>query len=71
MKPVVNISIQFGTLYYKFEIVVTEGSDEFWEELTANGKSGCDEVKAQIEEALVEQYIDITIELVEYKNDSR
>lgn len=38
---------------YKFEVVVTEGSNEFWKEVTANGKSGCDEVMAEIVESLV------------------
>ena len=30
---------------YTFEIVVTEGNDEFWEEATAEGKTGCDDAQ--------------------------
>ena len=27
---------------YTFELIVNEQSDEFWEEITQDGKSGCD-----------------------------
>ena len=36
---------------YEFKLVVHEGSDEFWEALA--DKTGCDEVKDEIEQALV------------------
>jgi len=29
---------------YTIEIVIEQGSDEWWEEITADGKTGCDEV---------------------------
>ena len=35
---------------YTFEIVIEEGSDEWWEEITAENKSGCDEVLAELNE---------------------
>jgi hypothetical protein len=35
---------------YKFELTIFEGNDEFWEDL--EGRSGCDEVQALVEEAL-------------------
>lgn len=37
---------------YTFEIVITEGHDEFWEELEEKGETGCDDVKSLISCAL-------------------
>ena len=36
--------------HYKFEVVIDEGSDEFWEAIA--DKSGCDEVHELIADAL-------------------
>ena len=36
--------------YYTFTLTVQEGSDEFWESLV--GKSGCDEVRAELKELI-------------------
>lgn len=47
---------------YKFEIVIEEGNDEFWEDL--EGKTGCDEVLEIVEEMFSE--FDGSIRLVEY-----
>lgn len=30
---------------YTLEIVIEEGSDEFWEELIAKNKTGCEEIQ--------------------------
>ena len=52
---------------YKFEIIVTEGYDEFWEELKESGRSGCDEVMDGLREMLRDNpQFDATISLVEY-----
>lgn len=37
---------------YTIEVVVTEGNDEFWEEATANGATGCEDVLRLIKEEL-------------------
>ena len=33
---------------YVFEIVVEEGNDEFWEDITSRGVTGCDEVISEV-----------------------
>lgn len=37
---------------YTIEIVIEEGSDEFWEEICADGKTGCDELLKAISEEI-------------------
>lgn len=54
---------------YKFEVVVDEGSDEFWEELEQGNKTGCDEVKEALEDMLLNQGWDVQIKLVQYSDN--
>ena len=52
---------------YKFELVVDEQCDEFWEELRSKNKSGCDEVQDWVKEVLNnDSSLDYYIKLVEY-----
>lgn len=37
---------------YTIEVVIDEGSDEFWEEIAEGGKTGCDEVRKLVADAL-------------------
>ena len=58
---------------YKFELIVEEGLDEFWESL--EGKTGCDEVRDWIKVLLEDSsglycdgdYQNCDLKLVEYK----
>lgn len=50
---------------YKFELVINEQSDEFFEEITKDGKSGCDEVLLQIKTDL--SFYDAEIRLIGYE----
>lgn len=59
---------------YTFELVIHEGSDEFWEELEEKNKTGCDEVAKEVKELLessgayrIDDNCELT--LVGYKND--
>ena len=52
---------------YKFEVIVEEGCDEFWESLDKKGVSGCDDIKTEIEMCLDSLSPDVT--LVEYRNE--
>ena len=54
---------------YVFEIVIHEGSDEFWEESTAEGKTGCDEVLEYVSSLIRSEGFDesnTSIKLVSY-----
>ena len=37
---------------YTLTVTITEGSDEFWEEISNERKSGCDEVTEAVRDAL-------------------
>ena len=37
---------------YTFQVEITEGSDEFWEDITKRSVSGCDEIPLMIEDYL-------------------
>lgn len=52
---------------YKFEVIVEEGSDEFWESLDEKGVSGCDDIKTEIEMCL--DGLSPEVKLVEYRNE--
>ena len=49
---------------YKFEVIVTEGSDEFWEAL--GNRTGCDEVLDAIQTCFDAEGWEPEVRLVEY-----
>lgn len=56
---------------YKFEVIINEGNDEFWESIS--NKTGCDEVLELVEESLIDKGFNINddcfITLINYAND--
>lgn len=44
-----------------------EGDDEFWEEITADGKSGCDEVLGVVKEEL-QNYFPHSVKLIKFED---
>ena len=56
---------------YTFEVIVEEGSDEFWESLDEEEKSGCDEVFRELANCLADCNLHHTIlRLTKYENDA-
>ena len=53
---------------YTFEIVIEEGSDEWWEEITADGKSGCNEVLADIKEKMAYGFPE-SVKLIKFEDE--
>ena len=53
---------------YTYTVVIEEGRDEFWEEITAGGKSGCDELRAEIQDAIRERGFATGVYLQSYKD---
>lgn len=49
---------------YKFELIINEQSDEFFEQFSQGGKSGCDEVMEAVKDEL--QNYDFEIRLTGY-----
>ena len=56
---------------YKFEIIIDEGNDEFWEELQESGTTGCNEVMEMIRESFRDTGLEMnaTVILREYRNE--
>lgn len=50
---------------YKFEVIIEEGNDEFWESL--EGKTGCDDMLSIINHELFDW--DAKIKLIEFTDD--
>jgi hypothetical protein len=54
---------------FKIEVVINEGSDEYWEELRKDGKTGCDEVTQAVREAVDGAFpVDAEVRLIDYKD---
>ncbi len=49
---------------YKFEIIIEEGNDEFWDEII--DKTGCDEVTEVVKDMFLNGGWEPTIKLVQY-----
>ena len=58
---------------YTFEVTIYEGADEWWEQITAGGRTGVDDVQLSLFDALSENNINIDlrdIKLIKYKDES-
>lgn len=53
---------------YVFEVIIWEGSDEFWDSLDKNDTTGCDEVLKKLRDLLDASPFDVLTRLVEYKH---
>lgn len=55
---------------YTIEITIREGSDEYWEEITADGNTGCDQVLEDVKNCLIgENWQDFDVELIKYSSN--
>ena len=54
---------------YVFQVTISEGYDEFWEELEKKNKTGCDELLIEIIRAVDASGFDFEVKLVEYKDE--
>jgi hypothetical protein len=57
---------------YRIELIIKEGSDEFWEDIESSGATGCDEILESLSIALRESGFsdgfDTTVILRGYQN---
>jgi hypothetical protein len=53
---------------YTFELTVTEGNSEFWEEILEKGNTGCDDLLEQLKDALAEHGFEPEVKLVKYED---
>ena len=53
---------------YTFEIIITEGNDEFWEDLISREVTGCNEVTSIVKDCIDIDGLDVEIKLVEFKD---
>lgn len=53
---------------YTIEVIITEGNDEFWEEATANGATGCEDVLRLVRQELNAIDFGDNVRLVKYED---
>lgn len=53
---------------YTFEINISEGNDEYWEELLQKGNTGCDDLLEEIKNAFAERGFFPNVKLVKYED---
>jgi hypothetical protein len=53
---------------YTFKVVITEGSDEGWEEMLEGGATGCDELLVTIKEGLAQIGFEPEVTLIKYED---
>lgn len=53
---------------YTFQVVIEEGSDEFWEEIYNKGITGCDQVKELVEDFLDHLFTGDNVKLIEFRD---
>lgn len=54
---------------YTFEVVITEGNHEYWEEILAKGNTGCDELLDNLRSTLDESFAnEFEVRLVKYED---
>ncbi len=51
---------------YKFELIIKEQSDEFWEDITKDNKSGCDEIIELVNEILGNSNLSFDVKLINF-----
>ena len=56
---------------YVIQIEITEGCDEFWEKITKEESTGCDEVLADVRSLLDLGYSEYKISLINYSKIDR
>lgn len=55
---------------YTFKVTLTEGNNEFWEDLEARGITGCDDLIEELKSALDAGGVDFTdVTLVEFTDN--
>lgn len=57
---------------YVIQLIIREGYDEFWEELTANNKSGCDEILQEVKDCFAGTGLDFDmkdIKIIKYTDE--
>jgi len=53
---------------YTIELVITEGSNEFWEDLETRSVTGCDDILEEVKGALAEFGLEPEIKLIKYED---
>jgi hypothetical protein len=57
---------------YKFEVTIREGNDEYWEEITAGGRTGVDDVQMWLFDMMAQESVDVEltdIKLIGYTDE--